>query len=326
MRKSGIFVVTALLMLMSVPNTVKATTITKTVVKSDDKGTKKTQHTQTQAVMRTSDPVTSSVKPKKQASKKVNSKYSLTMRSNTPVVNVNGVQLKNWKPTNKKAFFKNKNGYYLKAGVLVNWTDQYQFINGREYLNLGNGGYVNTENVFTKNGSGIMTMARNSYVYDVNGKRIKNFHGTGKLLKGMIVNHVDSLKAGKGKYYVDESGSFFTLPYLVINGKDYFEIEDGGYVRSDNVKSIAGYGIYTSKPIQVRVNTTTKLYHPVGKKMVAEKKVVKKGQILTVDKLVHVKAMDNSDPAQFYRIKGTNNYVPFPDIDILNMDMEAKKF
>ena len=318
MRKSGIFVVTALLMLMSVPNTVKATTITKTVVKSDDKGTKKTQHTQTQAVMRTSDPVTSSVKPKKKASKKVNSKYSLTMRSNTPVVNVNGVQLKNWKPTN--------NGYYLKAGVLVNWTDQYQFINGREYLNLGNGGYVNTENVFTKNGSGIMTMARNSYVYDVNGKRIKNFHGTGKLLKGMIVNHVDSLKAGKGKYYVDESGSFFTLPYLVINGKDYFEIEDGGYVRSDNVKSIAGYGIYTSKPIQVSVNTTTKLYHPVGKKMVAEKKVVKKGQILTVDKLVHVKAMDNSDPAQFYRIKGTNNYVPFPDIDILNMDMEAKKF
>ena len=92
------------------------------------------------------------------------------------------------------------------------------------------------------------------------------------------------------------------------------------------MKSIAGYGIYTSKPIQVSVNTTTKLYHPVGKKMVAEKKVVKKGQILTVDKLVHVKAMDNSDPAQFYRIKGTNNYVPFPDIDILNMDMEAKKF
>lgn len=127
-------------------------------------------------------------------------------------------------------------GWHIKAGVVqtipgktLNFNGQPMMFQGREYLNIGNGGYVNAFDIAKLNGNNTSMLGSNAYVYNSKGKRIKKFLGQSKLLKNHIVERAVSDKEGKGKYYYTTlDGISYTVPSKMIKGKSYFSLGNGG--------------------------------------------------------------------------------------------------
>lgn len=175
-------------------------------------------------------------------------------------------------------------------------------------MNIGNGGYVNAFDIAKLNGNNTSMLGSNAYVYNSNGKRIKKFRGQSKLLKNHIVERAVSDKEGKGKYYYTTLDvTNYTVPSKTIKGKSYFSLGNGGYVKSGNVNRANSQWIYTTGPITVKMMGDDNVVRLNGKKYTDTKTKLRRNQKLVVDKLVHIKSLDTSDPALFYHIKGTKN-------------------
>ncbi len=207
-----------------------------------------------------------------------------------------------------------KDGWEIKAGVVttipgktINFTGETMMFQGRQYLGVGYGGYVNSYTVARMNGNNTLMMASNAYIYNKNGKRIKNFRGQKKLLKNHIVERTVSDKEGKGKFYYTVNDTNYTVPSRTIKGKVYFNLGGGGYVKAVNVNRANAQNIYTTAPITVKMMGNDNVVRLYGKKYKDTKIKLKSDQKLIVDKLVHIKSLDTSDPALFYHIKGTKN-------------------
>lgn len=252
-------------------------------------------------------------------------KYTLTMHRENPVVNSSAEPLRgSWDYPNKDVFKIKAGVVTLRPNATLNWTGKTKMISGRQYLYVGNGGWVNAYAVDELNGKGTLLLGHNSYVYNSKGKRIKKFNGQSKLLKGSLVNHSADVELGEGKYFIRANDKTYKhLPYKRIKGKDYFAVGNGGYVKANNVHYIDGEWIFTQGPIKVKINTTENLSKLSGKKMLDLKTIVKRGKILTVDQKVSIPTT-LSDPAIFYRIKGTKTYINSEFVDLTNFDMPTK--
>lgn len=202
------------------------------------------------------------------------------------------------------------NGWHIKAGVVqtipgktLNLNGQPMMFQGRQYLNIGNGGYVNAFDIVKLNDNNTSMLGSNAYVYNSKGKRIKKFRGQSKLLKNHIAERAVSDKEGKGKYYYTTlDGTGYTVPSKTIKGKSYFSLGNGGYVKSGNVNRANSQWIYTTGPITVKMMDNDNVVRLNGKKYTDTKIKLRNNQ-----KLVHIKSLDTSDPALFYHIKGTKN-------------------
>lgn len=207
------------------------------------------------------------------------------------------------------------NGWHIKAGVVqtipgktLNLNGQPMMFQGRQYLNIGNGGYVNAFGIAKLNDNNTSMLGSNAYVYNSKGKRIKKFRGQSKLLKNHIAERAVSDKEGKGKYYYTTlDGTGYTVPSKTIKGKSYFSLGNGSYVKSGNVNRANSQWIYTTGPITVKMMDNDNVVRLNGKKYTDTKTKLRRNQKLVVDKLVHIKSLDSSDPALFYHIKGTKN-------------------
>lgn len=175
-------------------------------------------------------------------------------------------------------------------------------------MNIGNGGYVNAFDIAKLNGNNTSMLGSNAYVYNSKGKRIKKFRGQSKLLKNHIVERAVSDKEGKGKYYYTTlDGTNYIVPSKTIKGKSYFSLGNGGYVKSGNVNRANAQWIYITGPITVKMMGNDNVVRLNGKKYTDTKIKLRNNQKLVVDKLVHIKSLDSSDPALFYHIKGIKN-------------------
>ena len=96
-------------------------------------------------------------------------------------------------------------------------------------------------------------------------------------------------------------------PDILLRVRATFHQVTAGYVKSGNVNRANSQWIYTTGPITIKMMDDDNVVRLNGKKYTDAKIKLRRNQKLVVDKLVHIKSLDTSDPALFYHIKGTKN-------------------
>lgn len=166
----------------------------------------------------------------------------------------------------------------------------------------------------------VVTLNHNSYIYNKNGKRANSK----KLLKNQKVTvkgSVVRLYTTK-KYYlitkwgrINNDGSvaipneYSWLPYTIIKGWGYYQLADGGYIKTINISEVNGNEVIASWG-SVIVKKNTVFYNINGDET---KTKVKKGKKFTVDQYINLKPNWGMRES-FYRVSGTNKYLYTTDV------------
>ena len=66
---------------------------------------------------------------------------------------------------------------YIKAGTKITSKESRVYYLPQTYFNIGDGHYIRASYVTEYNGKSLLGLNHNSYVYDKNGKRLKNYNG-----------------------------------------------------------------------------------------------------------------------------------------------------
>ena len=159
--------------------------------------------------------------------------------------------------------------------------------------------------------TGKLTIARNAFVYDKHGKRIKQFGKKKQVVikKGAEVNYRGKLQpvANDSKqFYLLNSDNYTQtwLPYRKIKSQCYYRLSTGQYIRANNVAQIAGQPLYANK---VKVTVAKKVNEVVGTGK--DKKTLKPGKTYQVDRITAI--TENDKPVVQYRISGTTDaFIP----------------
>lgn len=240
-----------------------------------------------------------------------------------PVVNRNGQKYTSFtgKDVDGKTLKVTMYGenHALVPETIMNFWGKAVMINGREYFRIGKNAYVEARFTAKVNGPASLTVDKNSYIYNKNGKRMYNYNGkrNAKIKKGSIVASVsktaDISKERNyfGLYiksYANNSGYErvkFWLPYKKINGKLFYAIGKGGYIRCTNVSKINGQDVLVPEAtVTLKRNTTA-----YDIKENRTKLKLKKGQKVRVDQEIL-----NAGEGYFYRIKNKkNSYIDVSD-------------
>lgn len=142
-------------------------------------------------------------------------------------------------------------------------------INGKTYVQIGTNGYIplNSTGAATPKG---MKIARNTTVYNKNGKKLKTYLGrSANLKKGTVVKY-----AGPTTY---------TIPV------SYFSIGNGRYIRAGYVQE------YNGRPV-LTLNHNTFVYNKSGKRISYQgQSKLRKGQVVTTNsKIRTAKSFDQN--------------------------------
>lgn len=145
-------------------------------------------------------------------------------------------------------------------------------INGKTYVQIGTNGYIplNSTGVVTAKG---MKIARNTTVYDKNGKKLKTYLGrSANLKKGSVIKYAGS--------------TTYTIPV------SYFNIGNGRYIRAGYVQE------YNGRPV-LTLNHNTFVYNKNGKRISYQgQSKLRKGQVVTTTS--KIRTAKSSDQNYFY--------------------------
>lgn len=198
---------------------------------------------------------------------------------------------------------------YLKAGTKITSKENRVYYLPQTYFNIGNDHYILASYVTEYNGKGLLGLNHNSYVYDKNGKRLKNFNGKKNVVlkANSIINYT-----GKIKDATDSSAYYFysdnnektakTLTTKTIKGQEYYAIGNGGYIKAANVNMIDGRTIFTTKSTYVTFKTDTYGYDENFK---SNDTVYKKGQKVKISKSII--DISGEDPQLYFQVAGKKN-------------------
>ncbi|WEV43945.1 SLAP domain-containing protein [Lactobacillus sp. ESL0684] len=124
---------------------------------------------------------------------------------------------------------------------------------------------------------GTIKLSHNAYVYDKNGKRLKEYMGSSKyttIAKGVTLNY-----NGKKK----------------IAGKQYYSLGNNAYVKATNVGYVDGKKVKKAKTTTATLKKNAYIYDANGK---TDKQKLKKGTKVSVDQLIYI------GKKLYYRISG----------------------
>lgn len=107
-----------------------------------------------------------------------------------------------------------------------------------------------------------LKLVHGAYVYSKSGKRLRTYRGSKQkthLKKGATVKFTGSIKPiernSKHFFLLDDDNYHQSrLPYRKVDGKYYYSIGNGGYIKASNVNQIAGKPLYIS---EAKVKCTT---------------------------------------------------------------------
>ncbi len=227
---------------------------------------------------------------------------------------------------------------HLEEGATVDYYGKPKYMNWYHrntnkkavFYNIGKGGYVLGYNVASLDDKGTLSVYRNSYVYDKNGKRLKKYQGSKSntlIRKGTAVNYVGKLNempnadTNLPKFYYFNTGNQPTADkmlwpsYRTVKGKQYYNIGNGGYIKAINIGYINGKNLKASEATVVIGKPwrkdTGKYYvwkkNGDGMKLTKKTFSFKPGQKVVVDREYQV-------GRTYWRVKGTENYIFGPDI------------
>lgn len=198
---------------------------------------------------------------------------------------------------------------YLKAGTNITSKQKRTYYIPQTYFEVGKGEYVRAAYVTEYNGKGVLGLNHNSYIYDKNGKRLKNFNGKKNVVlkSGGITGYTGKIKNATDSsshyfYNGSDEGTAKTLTTKTIKSQEYYAIGNGGYIKAANVNTINGHVIYTTKPTYVTLLTDTYGYDENFKQ---NKVVYKRGQKVKVSKSVI--DMSSEDPQLYFQVAGKKN-------------------
>lgn len=151
---------------------------------------------------------------------------------------------------------------------------------------------------------GKIKLTHNAYVYDKNGKRIANYGGSKKtatIAKGVTLNYYGPVTTINKKpyYYIGKD-----------NGKSCF-VKKANTPKKATTKKPAKKA--SSKKLIAVLGHNAYVYNSKGK---TNKKVIKKGKKVTVNKAKNIKIGKKSVPV--YQINGKNQYIKVANIASIN--------
>lgn len=129
----------------------------------------------------------------------------------------------------------------------------YRINNGQRYVWLGDNGYIKQNCLGSANKKGVIGIARNGYIYDKNGKRLKSYRGGSATIKrGQQIKY-----AGK----------------LTTSTTDqYYYLGNGAYVKVGDLAQVAGKNV-------MRLSYNTYVYNKKGQRIKSQGKL-KKGTLI----------------------------------------------
>lgn len=154
-----------------------------------------------------------------------------------------------------------------------------------------------------------LKLAHGSYIYNKSGKRLNTYRGSTSniyLKKGSLIKFsgsIKSIKRNSKRYFLldDDNYNQSWLPYKKINGKYYYSIGSGGYIRASNVSQVANRPLYVSQATVTLAKTSYKGTITVG--FGKDQKIFREGQKVTIDRTCKVQYDPSAKSS--YRIKGT---------------------
>lgn len=217
----------------------------------------------------------------------------------------------------------------IKNGTVFKYYGAPKLINYEYTYKIAKNKYVPTSAISELNGKGVLYIAKNSYVYDKNGKRVTKYGVSKKavlLRKSQIVNYTASLKAANAdsfRFLVDNNGNKTVLTYKNIKGHQYYSVGKNAYVRVANVSYVDNKPLYAAFQTVTlgKHNNDTKVpvYDAEGK---ASKKVLTAGDKVEVDRTKTVKS--GKETLILYGVKGQkdsyldmNDIASLPDLAVL---------
>ncbi|MGQ5709583.1 SLAP domain-containing protein [Lactobacillus sp. PSON] len=242
---------------------------------------------------------------------------TLVKKFNTPLVYDKDGKLLDHQPQNID--FSKSFKYYSKPVVLdgakiysesyINGMPQI-IINGKEYLDLGDGGYILAKNVGTYSWTnGIFTLSKASYVYNEKGKKLSTYRG-------------------KKAYYPAHSSIKHDGQLYTYRPNSYVNIGNDQYISTDDIDTIDGKGVLKLKVKTAVYNKNGKRTSYNGKKFLAKydlvnysgskKSATKKDDYYYYDGNKKYSIPITKIHGQDYYSLGGNAYVKVINVDSIN--------
>lgn len=215
---------------------------------------------------------------------------------------------------------------YIPANSTLRYYGTVRYINNKPFYYIGNGRYIHAERVIQLNNRGTFSLMKSSYIYNKNGQRIKpllNGRKVTKFLSKIPINFSSSVRSTSNKlpaYYFIRNASFlekdgipsprYYVPTKKINGKYYYNIARGIYIKANNVSQVNGYFINRgSISGQIGgVYNSTESVNKNGDRTVNSRRY-KKGQTLKFNARIL-----NARGLYLYRIKNSNQFISSLDL------------
>ena len=133
------------------------------------------------------------------------------------------------------------NGPKIYAEAFINGEPQV-IIDGVEYVDLGDGGYIPAKNVGSYSWTtGILTLVKDSYVYNKNGKKLSTYRG-------------------QKAFYKARSSVKYTGKLYTYHPNSFISIGNGYYLNTSSINTMDGKGV-------LKLNTNTAIYNKYGKRI-----------------------------------------------------------
>lgn len=170
-----------------------------------------------------------------------------------------------------------------------------------------------------------LTFKHNSYIYNSKGKRLSTFKGKRAYYKAKQTLKANLVTTDDSDYYTYQKGKKIYLKVYTIKGKKYLNV-GGGYININNIGYIDNMPFYVDQDVRIQVTKTT---HTVDQNGNTNDQVIKKGTTLTADGLGEIPGggwIDSGVPVEYYRIKGTNNFIESDYAKLLSPVQTDKDF
>ncbi|TSO26336.1 SLAP domain-containing protein [Lactobacillus sp. LL6] len=183
-----------------------------------------------------------------QAAESLKGKVTLTSSYNSPIIYDKNGEALDHQPQNfnfKKAYNYYgqiiTNGPRIYADAFINGEPQV-IINGEEYVDLGDGGYVLAKNVGSYSWkTGVLTLIKDSYIYNKNGKKLSTYRG-------------------QKAFYKARSSVKYTGKLYTYHPNSFINIGNGQYISSNIINTMDGKGV-------LKLNTNSAIYNKAGKRI-----------------------------------------------------------
>lgn len=205
---------------------------------------------------------------------------------------------------------------FFHSGTKLQYTGTKK-IGGVTYYSVGDGIYIKKASVREVVGQVWLTLKKNSKIYNKEGKVVSSKLPDGNLI--IYTGKVNNIDKATKYYFINNEGQPQEIPYITINGIDYYNLGNNQYIKAVDVSTVNGNKIFTNY-LTVTTTKQAPLYNMKGEKT---KDVIAKNKKVQVEKeIVNPQNLEDIDDTgwtyYFYKLKGEDKLINLGDVNIQN--------